>query len=462
MEMVKNTLKYDDMKRMISFFRSNPMVLLLLAALAVVCDYVFGGGLLTATGISLAVAGVAVPADGGGNVQRDAPLDTGTTEKLSPEMLEKDIYEKVIKVRPGNTPIDTITRMVKRQKAKAQKCDFYAMGVLPTNTTLKTAVSLNDTANAVATLEVTDAGYFDTNDTILVPSVTGNDGAYLMLYVQKMTDENKPVVLAVNTDEHKMPAISQNAELIRMGLAGAEKDAQCSVMQGVPNKSENYCQVFEKQCEETEFHKLTSKEVKWEMTDIEEHAVYDMKRGMEYSLMFGVKGMVYDTQKKEDVYSTMGMWWQAQSEFAYTASADFGFKDLTALSKKVFTGNNGGSRRILFAGADLLEMLQNVEVKRVLTNDNEYTKLGMTFDSIVTKFGRMEVIHAEIFDQMGMPGNGFVLDPENVVRKEFIPFRRKILDLEKSGQRNVMAVFLQEVCCINLFNPATHCRIVAE
>ncbi len=450
-------------KKNLKFGQGYKVVLLLsMAAIALVCVIMFmdsDSGMML-----LSVAAAGVPAQGGGVVVKDEPLTTGATRELSPELLEKDIYEKVIKVRPGNTPIDTITRKAKRRKCKSQITEFYSMGVMPTNSTLKTAVAQNTSQNALTTIDITDANFFDVNDTILVPSVEISEanGGYLMLYVQKKTDDGKFVVLAANTTQNRMPAIPQGAELVRMGFAGAEKDAQCPAMQGLPTKSRNYCQVFEKQVEESEFQKLTSKEVEWNMTDVEEQAVYDYKRAVEFSLLFGSMSEIFDSLKKETVYTTQGMWWQAENEFEYQKNGSFDNTTLSALSKEVFSGNNGSDRRFLFAGADLIEKLQNLEVTRTINDENEYVKLGMTFSSIVTKFGRLEVIHAEVFDQMGLPGNGFVLDPANIQRNEFKPFTRTILDLKKSGQRNVNAVFMQEVCCVNLYNPSTHCRIVAK
>jgi hypothetical protein len=198
------------------------------------------------------------------------------------------------------------------------------------------------------------------------------------------------------------------------------------------------------------------------MTDIEENAVYEMKRKAEFSFLFGAMARFTDPQKKENVYTTKGMWWQAGSEFSYDKDAEFTNESLTALSQAVFTGNNGGKRRLLFAGSDLIAKFQNLPVDRVVNDANEYTTLGIDFSTIVTKFGRLEVVHADIFDQMGMSGNGFVLDPENAVSKEFKKFSRRVLDLKSSGVRNTEAVFMQEVRCVNLLNPAAHCRIVAE
>ena len=446
-------------KKILNFVaRHKYMVVLCMAVIAVLCAILGHDAMADGTVFAMAVA--AVPNQGGGNTVTGTPLTTEVTEELSPELLEKDIYSKVVKVRPSNTPVDTITRSVKREKATSQIVEYYSVGVMPTKTQLSTAITAASNANPVSL--VAKEKIFDANDTILVPSVKGVNNEYLVLYVTKKTDDDNYMVIATNTSNGYVPAIGANAELVRIGFAGAEKDAQCAVMQALPTKDQNYCQVFEVQCEESEFQKFTGKEVAWNMTDIEENAVYEMKRKAEFSFLFGAMARFNDPQKKENVYTTKGMWWQAGSEFKYDKDGDFSQESLTALAQTVFTGNNGGKRRILFAGSDLIAHLNNLPVDRVANDGNEYVKLGIDFSTLVTKFGRIEVVHADVFDQMGMPGNGFVMDPENVVRKEFKPFTRRVLDLKSSGVRNTEAVFMQEVACINLLNPAAHCRIVAE
>ena len=431
-----------------------------LAVIAAVCVIV-GCDAESACGATLAMAAAVVPNEGGGRTIVGEPLTTDITREEATELLENDVYEKVIKVRPSNTPIDTITRNVKRSPATSQIVEFYSVGVMPNMALLTESVATTENSNPV-TIVVSDSTLFDVNNTILVPDVRVENDNFLVLYVQKKTDDNKLVVLATNTENNYMPAISSGTVMIRIGFAGSEKDAQCSVTQALPDKSQNYCQVFEAQCEESEFQRFTGKEVKWDMTDIEELCVYEMKRKMEYSLLFGSKSKFYDSLKKEYVYTAEGIWWQAGSEHAYSKDADFDQESLTALAQTVFTGNNGDKRRILFAGSDLVAKFQNLPVERIVTDSNEYTVHGIDFSTIVTKFGRIEIVHADVFDQVGMSGNGFVLDPTNVERKEFKKFTRRVLDLKTSGVRNTDAVFMQEVCCLNLFNPATHCRIVAE
>lgn len=450
------------MKKIVEFMGKHKFMIVCCMAVMAVVLFMMGND-VEGCGAALAMAAAVVPNEGGGVTVTGAPLSTDVTRDESENLLERDVTAEVAKVRPNSTPLDAVTRRIKKQKSVSQVAAYYSVGVLPKKSTVKTSVQAGS-ANATVTLPVTDSTLFEVNDTIMVPSVTADAGGFLMLYVQKKDDNGNPVVVAVNTNNNIVPAINANAEVIRIGSAGSEKDAQAPAMQALPDDRENYCQVFEAQCEETEFQRLTDKEVEWNMTDIEEQCIYEMKRKIEDTLMFGKKSKFRDTLKKETIYTTEGMWWQAGSEFSYDPNEDFENKTLTEFTKTVFAGNNGSKNRVVFAGSDLLGKFQNLalSIERNINASEEMTKFGVDFSVIVTKFGRLNVVHLELFDEVGMSGCGFVLDPANAICKEFKPFTRRELDLKKAGIRNTDAVFFQEVKCVNLMNPKTHCRITVE
>lgn len=449
-------------KKIVNFIAKHKWAFMIgFAVIAVVC-VVMGCDLGGDCGAVLAMSAAVVPNDGGGKTIVNTPLSTDITREESVNLLERDVTEDIIKVRPNSTPLDAVTRRIKKQKSVSQISAYYSVGVMPKESKIKTQVSAGS-ANTPVTITVEDSTLFEVNDTVMLPSVKVEGRGYLTLYVQKKTDEGNLVVIAINTESNAVPQIAAGAKVIRIGFAGSEKDAQAPAMQALPDDRENYCQVFEAQCEETEFQRLTDKEVEWNMTDIEEQCIYEMKRKIEDSLMFGQKSKFRDPLKKEMVYTTEGMWWQAGTEYTYNKDEDFENKTLTELTQAVFAGNNGSKNRILFAGSDLIAKLQNLSYyERTIGASEEMTKFGVDFNVIVTKFGRLNIVHLETFDELDMAYCGFVLDPSNAVRKEFKPFTRRELDLKKAGVRNTDAVFFQEVCCVNLMNPKTHCRITLD
>lgn len=90
------------------------------------------------------------------------------------------------------------------------------------------------------------------------------------------------------------------------------------------------------------------------------------------------------------------------------------------------------------------------------------TRWGIDFSEIRSKFGSLYVLHDEVFDNCGMPGNGMVVDPQYLTKYAFIPMAAERLDLKRSGQRNTEAVVVTEASCLVLRYPKTHMRVVAS
>jgi hypothetical protein len=96
----------------------------------------------------------------------------------------------------------------------------------------------------------------------------------------------------------------------------------------------------------------------------------------------------------------------------------------------------------------------------VITALDQETIWGIDFNALQSKFGRLYVVFSEVFDVMGVPNNGIIIDPEYIQKHVFIPFRADRLDLRGSGQRNTEAMVLTEASCLTLRYPQAHARIV--
>ena len=79
-----------------------------------------------------------------------------------------------------------------------------------------------------------------------------------------------------------------------MGRAASELDVQTSQFEALPVKSQNYCQIFKMQIEQSTLLKMANKEVEWDFSDQEEVAIYDMRLSMEKSFLFGIKQNIFD------------------------------------------------------------------------------------------------------------------------------------------------------------------------
>lgn len=399
----------------------------------------------------------------------NGPLTTAVTNQNAPDLLKNELDNRIVKIRPMSTPIDQISRWGGTRKAGSMIVDFYSVDTKPIQSTVDTLDNSNKSGeNPIALLTVNNR-IFQESETLLIPSVTAITGdgkrEALILYVTEVDGSTLKVISVNNYDfashTNVVPNIAEGAAVIRMGKAATELDVQTPQFEALPVKSQNYCQIFKAQVEQSVFQKLADKEVGWTFTDQEEVAIIDMRLGMEKNFLFGSKMRLQEPGKMEDVLFTGGIWNQTNHEWNYT-SGKFDNNALVEMSRNAFTGNAGSSRKVLIGGSKFIEALHKLEITRTISSGEVKTKWGIDFTEICTKFGTFYVVLSEIFDQCGHAEDAFVLDPEYLTKYSHVPFRTERLDLRSSGLRNTEAVVITEASCLVLRYPNSHMRIVAQ
>lgn len=399
----------------------------------------------------------------------NGPLTTAVTNQNAPDLLKNELDNRIVKIRPMSTPIDQISRWGGTRKAGSMIVDFYSVDTKPIESTVDTLDNSNKSGeNPIALLTVNNR-IFQESETLLIPSVTAITGdgkrEALILYVTEVDGSTLKVISVNNYDfashTNVVPNIAEGAAVIRMGKAATELDVQTPQFEALPVKSQNYCQIFKAQVEQSVFQKLADKEVGWTFTDQEEVAIIDMRLGMEKNFLFGSKMRLQEPGKMEDVLFTGGIWNQTNHEWNYT-SGKFDNNALVEMSRNAFTGNAGSSRKVLIGGSKFIEALHKLEITRTISSGEVKTKWGIDFTEICTKFGTFYVVLSEIFDQCGHAEDAFVLDPEYLTKYSHVPFRTERLDLRSSGLRNTEAVVITEASCLVLRYPNSHMRIVAQ
>ena len=207
--------------------------------------------------------------------------------------------------------------------------------------------------------------------------------------------------------------------------------------------------------------KLSHKEIGWDFNDQQEAAVYDMRLGMEKQFLFGSKSKIYDPVKGETVTTTGGVWKQAGREIEVDLD-NFDSSALVDMLRATFAVTSGSRRKVLMAGSDLISALNKIERTHVITARDQVTSWGIDFSELQSKFGKLYVVYSDIFDVMGMSGNGLIVDPEYIQKHVFIPFNAETLDLRGSGQRNTEALVMTEASCLTLRYPEAHARIIGN
>ncbi len=398
------------------------------------------------------------------------------------EMYQKDIDERITRIRPMATPVDQISRYAHSQHASSFEVKYYSVGTRPVKTTLTQAVS---SSNGVSTaIQVADPDMFTLDDTIRVVGVkainnhkgvayNANDAKTpdLELCVCGKTSDGQPIVFAVNGNAVNgqnigVPALNNGTVLIRMGKSCGELDVQTGRFNNIPTSELQYCQNFMAQIEQSTLDKIAAKEVNWGFSDLEEDSIYDMSLAMENSYLFGDMNVVNHSVKDGmSQWFTKGIWWQAGKDIEVgtwngsKGCAVISDEDLVDISKDLFVGTGiGNKRKVMFCGSDFLAALSKIDSDKFRLKDTvEVWKLK--FKSWETDFGEILAIHHELFDLNGMADYAFALDPEFLTKKTHLSWSRNILDLKKAGVRNTDAVVLQEISCLYLRYAKAHARL---
>lgn len=420
------------------------------------------------------VAGVA-----GGKHVINEPLTVALTNVESPDLLVNEIDRRLVKIRPMATPIDQLSRWAGAKKSGSMVVDYYSVDTRPTSTKVTRSVEgCSDNVGASrfqkVQLPVENADLFEASETVLVRGVGGYkpDGKTksnqdLVLYVLRKSEDGASIsAVTVNGQtigefENCIPTIPEGTMLVRMGRAASELDVQTPQFEALPQKSQNYCQIFKMQIEQSTLQKIANKEVGWTFSDQEEAAIYDMRLGMEKNFLFGVKSRVEDPGKHETIMLTGGIWDQAGGEFHYKKSS-LTQKAMISMMRQAFTGNAGNKRKVLIGGSGLIELLNQMEQTKVVMAGENIVKWGIDFSEMHSKFGKLYILLSEVFDECGMEYNGMIIDPEYLQKYSHIPFTTEQLNLKQAGVRNTDALVLTEASCMTLRYPKAHLRIIGE
>ena len=383
------------------------------------------------------------------------PLTTENAAQASPSLLTNAIDSAIVKVRPMATPLDQISRYGHTRPVDSMEVDYYSVDTRIDRDTV-TAVAANSSVEGAQgdlyTVTVKHPARFEASDTFTLANSPGEH----VFYVIDKTADGKLVVIGIgDSDATEL----EEAEIVRMGRAATQLDVQTPQFAALPTKSTNYCQIFKTQIEQSVIMKLSHKEIGWDFNDQQEAAVYDMRLGMEKQFLFGIKGKVFDPIKNETVTTTGGIWKQAGRQITVNLNS-FDSSALVDMLKSTFSENSGSRRKVLMAGSDLISALNKIEHTHVITARDQVTAWGIDFSELQSKFGKLYVIYSDIFDLMGMSGNGIIVDPEYIQKHVFIPFNAETLDLRGSGQRNSEALVMTEASCLTLRYPEAHARIV--
>ena len=187
---------------------------------------------------------------------------------------------------------------------------------------------------------------------------------------------------------------------------------------------------------ETTLQRLADKEVPFTLNDVEEQAIYEMKRDMEASYLFNQsKGYFYNTKKKKYIYTTAGIIPEIVKKGKnLTLSLTPTNEELIDLCKDIFTGNNGSEKRLVCCGSEAMARLSKIGlVQKQMEAGKTEIVFGVTFNKIVTNFGELLVMQHDAFDENGYEDKMAALDPQFIDEYTLRPSSKEVLDLKKAG-----------------------------
>ena len=413
---------------------------------------------------SLAVVGA-----GAAEVTAESNAPAGTTvvstdgDGNGANYLEDDLNPTLVKIRPQDTPIDTITRMIgNTEKSEAWEAGGWEIGTREVSDTIAEAITDGATTVKVATPDMWLVG-----DTFVLindkgPVLDGTNKPISCLVTAK-SGNTLSVQRVGATTSTAMPAVAIDTEVsaLRLSRAVSELTASVTGFAIQPTDRKYYNQTHMCQVEESVIHALHKKKVAMDFSTYKEQTLWDFKRGMEFANLFQVGGLSKD-DNGELVHLATGLWWQMSEQSTIDFSKAMTDDDWNALGKDIFEGNNGSDRRFLLAGPELMLHISKVPAySKQLEAKNTEMVLGVRVYKIETPFGELLVKPMGTLFDGYFAKCGIVIDVNYLKKYVMEPLTATVLELDKTGQRRVKnAVRMHETYSLFLENLPVHRRII--
>lgn len=414
---------------------------------------------------------LAVVAAGTPEVTANSTNPAGTTvvstdnEGEGANYLDDDLNPTLVKIRPQDTPFDTITRMVgNTEKSEAWEAGGWEIGTR--EVTDEIAESVGDGAAKVL---VKNADMWLIGDTFILVDDKGpwrdTAGLPVSCLITAKSGNELSVQRVGATANTRMPAVNVTEEapvyMFRLSPAVSELTASVPGFAIQPTDRKYYNQIHMCQVEESVIHDLHKKKVAMDFSTYKEQTLWDFKRGMEFANLFQIGGLSKN-DKGELVHLATGIWWQMTEESQIDFSKAMTDDDWNTLGKAIFEGNNGSDRRFLFAGPELMLHISKVpQYAKQLEAKNTEMVLGLRVYKIETPFGELLVKPMGTLFDGYFSKCGMVVDVNYLKKFVMEPLTATVLELDKTGQRRVKnAVRMHETYSLFLENLPVHRRII--
>lgn len=425
------------MEKMIKFLKSEKWTVLSLFLM--VMSVIIGSPFMLAAeaGVTVADGKAATASEGQAGLDTQVPGQATTVSAAKDaggELVQSDIDDQIFLIGTDETVLDGLMRKAKRKvKVTGPIVEHYLIDEQKAVSEVKTKYT--GSSNKQAKLEVLDedTDLFQENGTILCKGVMGYTedgqtpvpGTELMLFIVNKESDGNPTVRAINgpktsaTDQYcNIPTIEAGTELVILANACAETQKEVAPDMVLPVPEEVFLQKSIMNQVVSDYFDAQKKKIPFSQATIAEAAIKQYRRKNNRTLWKGVKGKVLvDRGKmgKQYVYFTKGLRWQFKREWEH--KGEWTFKDIIALAKLKFTGQNCSKKALWVMGRDLLEHIQNID----FTKHKDITMVkdeiwGFACTRLHTVFGDFYLLHDPTLDVIGYSASGGVIDEAGLVR----------------------------------------------
>lgn len=464
------------MKKFFKNFNILGMIMLGLCVLLGVGDV---AGAVFADGVALNPAGTGATVgspEGNGGVAPSQVREFTVGGVFNPniaDLIKDPIDQKIVQIRPYANPIDTLLRYANAENINNLEFGYYSIGTRPVVDKTQGAATITSNANkknVKGELTVTDISLFEVTDTAFVTGTYTKSGEStpttvdLQLYVYEKDASNNKIKFTVAEDQMvesgsawTIPAIAANTDIYLMARAASEKDVTSPAMSVLPEKKIGYCQIFMAEIEQNTYQQMADKEVKWDLTEVEENVLFEYRRRMEGTWLRGRQSKIWDPIKQMYIYQAGGLLSQIKKTHTVnTANAD-GNAEIVDLAKAVFKGNNGAKVRYAICGSEAMAKISKLKgVERKQDAVQTEVVYGITWSKMVTNFGQINMVLHEQLDEYGLSDKMIIVDPQFLKMKRVKGFERNVVDGREILKTNGDIVVFSEACGLAVYNPDTH------
>lgn len=406
------------------------------------------------------------------NPNKTGGVTSTEIREIAPDLIEDPIDQKLVQIRPYANPIDTLLRYAGAEQINNLEFGWYSIGYREVWDKAAANASINSNANpknVYGTVKVEDPSKFDVTDTLSVEGVAGADGKDLQLYVYKK-DTTNGLYFTVSAEQmtksgstYSIPAIASGTKLFILGRSAAEKDVTSPELSVLPEKKIGYAQIFMMQIEENTYAKMADKELKFDLTEVEENVMFEYRRRMEGTWLRGHQGKVWDPEKNTYVYNTAGLLDQITKKHTLYAGAIDGNAEIVDLAKAVFKGNNGSKTRYAICGSDAMARISKLQgIQRRQDAVQTEVVFGITWSKMVTNFGQINMVLHEQLDEYGLSDKMIIIDPEFLKMKRVQAFDRNEVNGKEHLITNGTIVVFSEAAGLAVYNPDVHCIVTVS